>query len=335
MSAARRTLAGLAVLVLALLAFFAWRLLWLPGPLAFAGGQLVSLADYKGASPAGVPAELAGADLVARGKYLTAAADCAACHTVPGGKPFAGGLAFHLPFGTLYTPNITPDKETGIGNWSNADFLRAMHRGIAADGSRLYPAFPYASYTLLTDDDVLAIRAYLSTLPAVHQPDRPDTFSFPYNQRWLMVFWSGFFNSDTRFHPVAGRSAEWNRGAYLVEALEHCGECHTPRNLLQARDTRQKFAGGVAEGWNAYNITSDPVTGVGGWTARALASYLSTGFAAGHGSAAGPMNEAVQLSLSQLAPSDIQAIVAYLRTIPPIRANPPLALAGPAPTLAA
>lgn len=335
MSAARRALAGLAVLVLVVLAFLAWRLLWLPGPMAFAGGQQVSLADYKGASPTGVPAELTSADLVTRGKYLTAAADCAACHTAPGGQPFAGGLAFHLPFGTLYTPNITPDKETGIGNWSNADFLRAVHRGIAADGRRLYPAFPYASYTLLTDDDVLAIRAYLATIPAMHQPDRPNTFSFPYNQRWLMVFWSGFFNSDARFQPVAERSAAWNRGAYLVEALEHCGECHTPRNPLQARDTRQKFAGGVAEGWNAYNITSDPASGVGGWTGQALASYLSTGFAADHGSASGPMNEAVQLSLSQLTPGDIQAIVTYLRTVPPIQTGAAPPMAGPAPVLAA
>ncbi len=335
MSAMRRALAGLAVLILVVLGFLAWRFLWLPGPMAFAGGQQVSLADYKAASPTGVPAPLASADLITRGKYLTAAADCAACHTVPGGKPFAGGLAFNLPFGTLYTPNITPDKDTGIGNWSDADFLRAVHRGIAADGSRLYPAFPYASYTLLTDDDVLAIRAYLATVPAVHQPNQPDTFSFPYNQRWLMVFWSGFFNSDTRFQPVADRSAEWNRGAYLVEALEHCGECHTPRNLLQARDTRQKFAGGMAEGWNAYNITSDPVSGVGGWTEQALASYLSTGFAADHGSASGPMNEAVQLSLSQLTQGDVQAIVTYLQTVPPIRDNTAPAVAGPASALAA
>jgi len=336
MSARRFTvpLLGAAILILAVLGFVAWRLLLLPGPLAFAGGSQVALADYQAASPTGVPATLAGADLIVRGKYLTLAADCAACHTTAGGAPYAGGLPFKLPFGTLYSPNITPDRETGIGAWTDAQFLRAVHKGIAADGTRLYPAFPYASYTLLTDDDVLAIRAYLATLPPVHQPNRPDALSFPYNQRWLMIFWGAFYNSDTRFAPVAGRSAEWNRGAYLVVALEHCGECHTPRNLLQAMNTRQIFAGGGAEGWNAYNITSDPVSGIGDWTPGELAQYLSTGFAPGRGTASGPMNEAVQLSLSQLTPSDIQAIITYMRSVPPLRSSASPALAPPASELA-
>jgi mono/diheme cytochrome c family protein len=328
-------LLGIAIIILVGLGFVAWRLLLLPGPLAFAGGTQVALANYPAASPAGVPASLAGADLVTRGKYLTQAADCAACHTTPGGVPYAGGLAFNLPFGTLYTPNITPDRETGIGSWSDAQFLRAVHNGIAADGTRLYPAFPYASYTLLTDDDVLAIRAYLATLPPVHQPNRPDALKFPYNQRWLMIFWGAFYNNDARFQPVAERSAEWNRGAYLVEGLEHCGECHTPRNLLQAMDTRQKFAGGAAEGWNAYNITSDPVSGIGGWTPDALAQFLATGFALGHGTASGPMNEAVHLSLSQLSAGDIQAIVTYMQTIPPVRTVASPAMVPPASALAA
>jgi mono/diheme cytochrome c family protein len=337
MSARRLTapLLGVAIILLMVAGIVAWRLLLLPGPLAFAGGTQVALASYQGASPAGVPGTLANADLVTRGKYLTQAADCAACHTAPGGVPYAGGLPFKLPFGTLYTPNITPDRETGIGAWSDAQFLRAMHKGIAADGTRLYPAFPYASYTLLTDDDVLAIRAYLATLPPVHQPNQPDALKFPFNQRWLMIFWGAFYNSDTRFTPVAERSADWNRGAYMVEGLEHCGECHTPRNLLQAMNTRQKFAGGAAEGWNAYNITSDTVSGIGGWTPKVLAQYLSTGFAPYHGTASGPMNEAVHLSLSQLAPSDIQAIVTYVRTIPPIRTASDPAIALPASALAA
>ncbi|HYP63798.1 MAG TPA: cytochrome c [Acidocella sp.] len=328
---ARRGLPWLGILLLIVIlagAGAAWYFLWLPGPLAFEGGPKVALADYKGTSPTGVPPSLAQADLVTRGKYLTQAADCAACHTAEGGVPYAGGRPFRLPFGTLYSPNITPDKDTGIGNWSDADFLRAVHRGIAPDGTRLYPAFPYASYTMLTDDDVLAIHAYLATLPPVHQPNIADDLQFPYNQRWLMIFWGAFYNSGTRFEPAANQSAEWNRGAYLVEALEHCGECHTPRNLLQAMNTRQKFAGGAAEGWSAYNITMDTQSGIGAWSPEALAQYLSVGFAPGHGTASGPMAQAVQLSLSQLTPDDIKAIVTYMRNIPPI---PTAGLPVPAP----
>lgn len=306
------------------------RMVFLPGALDFAGGTQVDLARYAGASPTGVPAELAAADPVAKGKYLTEAADCEACHTAKGGKPFAGGRAFKLPFGTIYTPNITPDRETGIGAWSDAEFLRAVHKGVGRDGARLYPAFPYASYTQLTDADVLSIRHYLATLPAVRQANLPNTFGFPFNQRWLMTVWGAFFNPDRRFRPVAERSSQWNRGAYLVEAAGHCGECHTPRNLMQAMNTRAKFAGGQAEGWNAYNITSDRQSGIGGWSDAALGQYLAQGFAPGHGAASGPMDEAVRLSTSRLMPSDNAAIVAYMRTIPAIASNASPAMAGPA-----
>ena len=270
----------IAVMVVAVAAAWVGRMLFQPGPLAFAGGSSVALQDYSGPSPVGVPAELASADDLTKGKYLTEAADCAACHTAPGGKPYAGGFPFKLPFGTIYTPNITPDTETGIGSWTDAQFLRAMHEGIAEDGSRLYPAFPYASYTLLTDADVLLIKGYLGSLSPVRQENLPNTFVFPFNQRWLMAIWSAFFNSNERFQPIPERSPEWNRGAYLVEAAAHCGECHTPRNLMQAMDQRRKFAGGVAEGWNAYNITGDQQSGVGAWTDEALADYLATGHAA-------------------------------------------------------
>lgn len=315
------------VIVVALLGWF----LAEPGPTAFAKGTPVDLDRYRGPSPVGVPAELASADQLTRGKYLTEAADCEACHTAKGGPPFAGGRPFVLPFGTLYTPNITPDPETGIGKWSEADFLKAVHQGIAPDGTRLYPAFPYASYTMLTDDDVRAIKAYLFSLKPVKRETPPNTFSFPYNQRWLMAFWSAFFNSDKRFRPIPEQSPQWNRGAYLVEALAHCGECHTPRNLMQAMNTRQKFAGGEAEGWKAYNITTDRVSGVGTWSAEDLANYLSRGHALGRGTASGPMREAVQLSLSKLTPSDIAAMVTYLQTVPPIRSNQLPEMAGPAP----
>jgi mono/diheme cytochrome c family protein len=302
-----------------------------PGPTSFANGTPVDLAQYKGPSPTGVPTELANADILTRGKYLTDAADCQACHTAKGGTPFAGGRPFVLPFGTIYTPNITPDAATGIGRWSDADFIKAVHKGIAPDGSRLYPAFPYASYTMLTDQDVLAIKAYLFTLKPASNPNKPNSFKFPFNQRWLMAFWSAFFNSDKRFRPIPEQSPEWNRGAYLVEAAGHCGECHTPRNLMQAMNTRQKFAGGQAEGWNAYNITPDRVSGIGSWSAQDLVDYLAKGHALGRGTASGPMREAVELSLSKLTPGDIAAMATYVRSVPAIRSSRLPEMAGPAP----
>jgi mono/diheme cytochrome c family protein len=301
-----------------------------PGPTAFAGGRTVPLADYKGANPTGVPAELASADIVTRGAYLARAADCLVCHTAPGGKDYAGGLGFRLPFGTLYSSNITPDKETGIGNYSDEQFLAALHRGIRRDGARLYPGMPYASYTALSDADVLAIKAYLFSLPPVRSAVPANTLMFPFDQRWGMMFWSALFNPDRRFEPNADRSPEWNRGAYLAEALAHCGECHTPRNIAFALDNRDKFAGALTAGWRAYNITSDKATGIGAWSNEDLVSYLSTGHAAGRGTASGPMAEAVDHSLRHLTASDIAALVAYLRSVPPIgsgiAAPPPAAL---------
>ena len=314
----RRTivLCVLAVIVVAG-AGVAWVMLP-PGALSFAGGNPVALADYQGPTPTGVPTELRTADLVKRGEYLTKAADCEICHTTEGGQPFAGGRAFKTPFGTLYSPNITADKPTGIGDWSDADFIRAVHQGIGKDGSHLYPAFPYESYTRLTDDDVRAIKAHLFSLPAVHAPTPANALAFPFNQRWLMAVWSAFYNPDQRFQPREDRSPDWNRGAYLVEALGHCGDCHTPRNLAQALDNRRKFAGTVTQGWRAYNITVDQESGIGAWSDDELATYLATGHAAGHGSAGGPMAEVVDVSLATLSPADIHAIVAYLRSIPAI-----------------
>ena len=242
------------------------------------------------------------------------------------------GLAIPLPFGTLYSTNITPDKDTGIGNYSDQDFLNALRRGMRRDGAHLYPAMPYTSYTYMTDADALAIKAYLFSLPAVHATTPVNTFAFPYNQRWLMVFWSTLFNADTRFAPNTDRSPEWNRGAYLAEALAHCGECHTPRNLAFALDNGKKFAGAVTAGWHAFNITSDKGSGIGAWSDDEVFAYLATGHAQGRGTAAGPMGEAVDQSFSQMAPADIRALVTYVRSVPPI-ASPdlPATLAPPAP----
>jgi mono/diheme cytochrome c family protein len=295
----------------------AWMLLP-PRALSFAGGHAIALSAYEGPSPIGVPAELRAADLVTRGKYLAEAADCEVCHTTEGGQPFAGGLAFRTPFGVLYSPNITADRETGIGTWTDEDFITAVHKGIAKDGQRLYPAFPYESYTLLEDDDVRAIRAYIFSLPVARAPAPPNGMKFPYNQRWLMGIWSAFYNPDQRFQPLQNRSSEWNRGAYLVEGLGHCGDCHTPRNIAQALDNRRKFEGAVADGWRAYNITSDKVSGVGEWSDAELIEYLHAGHAVGRGSVGGPMAEVVDASLRNLLPADIRAMVAYLRSIPAI-----------------
>jgi mono/diheme cytochrome c family protein len=324
------TLIGIVIIAgVAVAGGIAW-LVFQPGPYAFATGTQVELASYHGPSPTGAPPELANADETAKGAYIARMADCEPCHTAKGGVPFAGGRAFVLPFGTIYAPNITPDPETGIGKWTDADFLKAVHRGIAPDGSRYYPAFPYPSYTLLTDEDVLAIKTYLFSLKPVTQENKPNTLAFPFNQRWLMMIWAPLFNPDHRFRPVEGQSAAWNRGAYLVEAAGHCGDCHTPRNLMEALNQRRKFAGGVAEGWNAYNISTDKVSGIGGWSVNDLTQYLSTGYAKGHGVASGPMGEAVALSLSSLTNSDVSAMVTYLRSVPPVASDLPK-IAGPAP----
>jgi mono/diheme cytochrome c family protein len=299
---------------------FAW-ILCAPGPTDFAGGKRVALSEYRGQDPTGVPAELKTAGALERGEYLTRAADCEACHTSPSGAPFAGGRAFVLPFGTLYATNITPDRETGIGTYSDPDFLNAVHKGIGRGGTRLYPAMPYASYTYMTDADALAIKAYLFSLKPVHAPAPKNTLVFPFNQRGLMGIWSLLFNPDKRLQPRVERNPEWNRGAYLVEALAHCGECHTPRNLFQALDNRRKFAGTVQAGWRAYNITTDRNAGLGAWSDADVAHYLSSGHAEGHGTATGPMGEAVDASLRHLTPSDITAMVLYLRSVPAIESS--------------
>jgi mono/diheme cytochrome c family protein len=319
------------IVVLIIAAVFAWRQ-FNPGPLAFAGGSTVALADYKDTNPTGVPATLAKADVVKRGEYLARAADCLACHTAPGGQDYAGGLAIELPFGTLYSTNITADKDTGIGSYSDQDFLNAVQRGIRKDGTRLYPAMPYPSYTYMTDADALAIKAYLFSLPAIHAADRADTLTFPYNQRWAMIPWSFVFNADARFAPNTSQTAQWNRGAYLAEALAHCGECHTPRNLAFALNNHKKFAGALTAGWRAYNITPDKDTGIGAWSDDDIASYLAEGHARGRGTASGPMGEAVDASFSHMTPEDIHALVTFLRSVPPI-ASPdlPATLAPPAP----
>jgi mono/diheme cytochrome c family protein len=324
-----RTLLIILVLVLIVGAGFALYLRG-PGPTDFAAGSRVDLTAYKEANPTSVPASMQGADPLTRGEYLARAADCMVCHTARGGTAYAGGFAFTLPFGTIYSTNITPDKATGIGNYTDQDFLNAMHRGVRSDGANLYPAMPFASYTYMTDADALAIKAYLFTLPPVIAPARANTLTFPFNQRWAIGAWSLLFNADKRFQPDPSQSPQWNRGAYLTEALAHCGECHTPRNLAFALDNRHKFGGAVTGGWHAYNISADTAGGVGSWSEADLAAYLASGHAQGHGSASGPMGEAVAESLRYLTPEDVQAIVAYVRSVPATSSDLPGTLAPPA-----
>ncbi len=234
--AARRILFSVFVIAVVAVAAGVW-ILRGPGPMAFADGPKAALSDYKAADPTGAPAALAKAGLVERGEYLARAADCMVCHTTRGGKEYAGGLGFKLPFGTLYSTNITPDKETGIGNYSDQDFLAAVHRGTRRDGARLYPAMPFTSYTYMTDADALAIKAYLFSLPPVRATPPANTLAFPFNQRWAMNFWSVVFNPDTRFEPDTARSPEWNRGAYLAEGARPIAANAIRRVTWRSRST--------------------------------------------------------------------------------------------------
>lgn len=278
---------------------------------------------------------IATPDIVRRGEYLFRAADCGPCHTAPGRPALAGGRGFALPFGTLYSPNITPDLSSGIGAYTDDEFVAVMQEGIGRGGKHLYPAMPYTSYTGLSRDDILAVKAYLFSLSPVLSTPPANTVAFPFDQRWGLAAWKLLFHRNARLTPDATHADAWNRGAYLVEALGHCGECHTPRGLAQNLDAARKFAGAKIEGWAAYNITGDVQSGLGGWSDEALAAYLSTGHGPGHSSASGPMAEVVEHSLRHLTPDDIRAMVAYLRSAAPIRNAPAIAPGPPKPVTTA
>jgi len=275
--------------------------------------SLHAQADFEPPQLAAAGAHIDG-DVVTRGAYLAHMADCAACHTGAGGA-LSGGRAIVTPFGKIYAPNITPDKETGIGAYTDDAWVAALRQGIARDGTHLYPAMPYVNYRLMTRDDALAIKAYLMTQPAVHEAAKAAEMHFPFNMRFLMVFWNFLNVPGHNFTPDASHDATWNRGAYLAEALGHCQQCHTPRNLIQGLKSSQAYAGAVQQGWLAYNVTSDP-SGIGTWPVRDIAAYLASGRADGHGVAAGPMAEAVSYSLRYLTPDDAQALALYLKSLP-------------------
>jgi mono/diheme cytochrome c family protein len=254
-------------------------------------------------------------DLVARGKYLATAGDCAACHTGAGGAPFAGGLALDTPFGALSSPNITPDKATGIGTWTDEQFYRAMHDGKGQHGEFLYPAMPFPWYTNVTREDVLAIKAYLFSLPPVAKPSEKNHLLFPFDIRDSLAAWRAVVFVPGPKKPVPGQSPEVARGAYLVEGLGHCGECHDSRLLAGASKFQKPLQGGKIANWYAPNITSDVHDGIGAWSEDEIARYLKTGGAPGKGIAVGPMAETIK-STSQLTDSDLHAIAAYLKSTP-------------------
>jgi len=249
-------------------------------------------------------------DLVKRGRELAAIGNCNDCHTVSGSKSFAGGLPVPTPFGTVFSSNITPDTETGIGRWSEAAFRRAMLAGVDREGRHLYPTFPYDHFTNVSDDDNHALYAFLMTRQPVRAPAQDNRLLFPLNQRVMIAVWKLLFFHRGTLQPNPAKSAEWNRGAYLVEGLAHCGACHTPRNPLGAERANASFAGGNVDNWRAYALnaqSSSPVP----WDAEALYAYLRDGWHPDHGTARGPMAEVVR-NLSQVTPGDVQAIATYM-----------------------
>lgn len=252
------------------------------------------------------------AALIARGAQLSAIGSCASCHTKPGGKSFAGGLGLATPFGTIYSTNITPDVETGIGAWTGADFLRAMHEGVDRAGRNLYPAFPYDHFARIADDDVAAIYAFIMTRDPVRSSVPANRLVFPMNVRPLLSAWKSMFLERGVYRPDPARSAEWNRGAYLVEGLGHCGACHTPRNALGAEKKDQDLGGGDAEGWHATAINASTPAPVA-WTVEQLRRYLQQGRDDAHGTAAGPMAPVVH-ELSEVPEEDIRAMAVYLQS---------------------
>jgi len=251
--------------------------------------------------------------LVKRGRQLAAIGNCASCHTAPGAKDFAGGLPVPTPFGTIYSSDITPDAATGIGGWPEAAFRRAMRSGLDRDGRHLYPTFPYDHFTNVSDEDDRALYAYLMTRQPVRAPARANRLPFPLDQRFVIAGWKLLFLRGGTYRPDPAKSAEWNRGAYLVEGLAHCGACHTPRNVLGAERAGAAFAGGEVDHWSAYAINAQSPAPVP-WTAEALYGYLRDGWHRNHGAARGPMAEVVG-NLADVPDGDIRAIATYMADV--------------------
>ena len=252
---------------------------------------------------------------IERGRYLAITSDCVSCHTVPGGKPFAGGRPIETPFGNIVAPNITPDLATGIGTWSDEAFGAAVRSGVRPNGARLYPAMPYNAYAKMSRDDVRAIRAYLNSVDPARNAVIANTLPFPFNIRATMRIWDALYFKEGEFKPDSSKSAEWNCGAFLVDGPAHCGACHTPKTLLGGDRTDLYLQGSYLQGWSAPDITDDKRTGLGSWSVVDIASYLKTGHN-GITAATGPMAEAVSLSTSHMTDEDTKAIATYLKSLP-------------------
>ncbi|MEO8987766.1 MAG: cytochrome c [Rhodanobacter sp.] len=292
-------------LALLMIVVATWLVLRPAGPLPASSGQHDA-------------AELGDPALIKRGEYLATIGDCAACHTARGGQPYAGGRALATPFGDVPAPNITPDPATGIGQWSFEDFWRALHDGKGHQGELLYPVFSYTSFTKVTRADALAMFAYLKSLPPANRPDLPTGLAFPYNMRSSLVAWRALYFKPGVFQPDAAKSAEWNRGAYLVQGLGHCNECHTERDSLGGIKKGQHLTGGQipALAWYAPDLSTQTGGGLAGWRAQDIVALLKTGQST-KGSAFGPMADVVRLSTQHLTDADLQAVATYLQSLPP------------------
>jgi len=265
-------------------------------------------------------------DLVARGAYLAKAGDCIACHTAPHGQPFAGGLEMAMPMGAIYSTNITPDLKTGIGGYTEAEFSRALREGVAKDGHNLYPAMPYPSYAKLKDDDTKALYAYfMYGVNPVVRPNRATDIPWPLNMRWPLKFWNIFFLDKTPYQDKPGKGNAWNRGAYLVQGLGHCGSCHTPRGIgFQEKALDESgsayMSGALIDNWFASNLTGDSNTGLGRWSETDLTQFLTTG-ANQYASAFGSMTSVINHSTQWLTTDDQNAIARYLKSLPAVGGN--------------
>jgi mono/diheme cytochrome c family protein len=264
---------------------------------------------------------------IEHGKALVVAGDCTSCHTADPAKPFAGGKRIDTPFGAIYSPNLTPDRDTGIGNWSNDDFYRALRYGVAPNGSRYYPAFPYSYFTKMTRDDIFAVRAYLATLAPVANQVPPPALRFPFNFRVLMRAWNYLFLRPGILEPNQAKGADWNRGRYLVKGLGHCGACHTPKNFFGADRRGQRLTGGLVDGWFAPRLDGAERSGLKSWSVDDIVEYLQSG-RNGKSHADGLMAEVVVNSTSKMSDDDVKAIAVYLKSLAARVPEPQ----GPAPT---
>ena len=291
---------------------------------ALISGAVISSA-FAGAQP--------DYDRVAGGRYQAILGDCMGCHTAPGGRPFAGGAPLQTPFGTMVAPNITPDKDTGIGTWSEADFRRAVQGGVSPGGKLLYPAMPYPAYAKMSDDDIAKLYSYMQSVEPVRRAVRSNLLRWPFNIRALMRGWNMLYFRPAGYAPEDGKSAQWNRGAYIVTGPGHCGACHTAKTMLGA-DSSQPLGGASLQGWFAPDITADGARGIGGWSAGDIVAYLKTGHNA-YSMASGPMAEAIEASTSKMTDGDLQAIAVYLKDVPGYPNQAPAALAASDPHMKA